>query len=143
MIQNERQYGVTQRKMAALKARLDTMERQPNPDLPEEIRESDLFSIRYLIDELQAEIIEYEKQYYREAVPFRLESVLDDLPAALARARIARGWSERDLAQALGSSEQQVRRDERGGYSKASLARLTQVARTLGLKISGEVRVVE
>jgi transcriptional regulator with XRE-family HTH domain len=59
----------------------------------------------------------------------------------LSRARIARGWTHRDLANALGTSEQQVQKDERGGYRKASLTRLERVASILGVRISGRAQL--
>jgi HTH-type transcriptional regulator/antitoxin HipB len=143
MIQNERQYQVTRRKLAKLSETLEALQKQPDLSLPEIVRESDVFSIRYLMGELQTEIAEYDKLHSGEFSSLHLDSVLDELPSALTRARVARGWTQRDLAQALGSTEQQVKRDEQGGYAKASLARLSQVARTLGVSITGEVRLAD
>lgn len=58
------------------------------------------------------------------------------VPEALARARLAAGLSQRELASRLGVSEQQVQKDEAGAYARASLARLVRVADALGLRLS-------
>ena len=53
---------------------------------------------------------------------------LADLAALLVKARIARRWTQRQLADALGIAEQQVQRYEATGYRSASLARISDVA---------------
>ena len=68
-----------------------------------------------------------------------MESVLSDLPGALVRARIARGWTHKDLAQALGTTEQQVQKVRYSGYARANLERLQRVATALGIEIAGRV----
>ncbi len=57
------------------------------------------------------------------------------------RARIARGWTHKDLAQALGTTEQQVQKDESGGYARANLDRLQRVASALDIEITGCARL--
>ena len=60
-------------------------------------------------------------------------SSLAELPTLLVKARIARGWTQRDLADALGVAEQQMQRYEATGYRAASLARLCDVAEALNV----------
>jgi transcriptional regulator with XRE-family HTH domain len=67
---------------------------------------------------------------------FRLDS-LDDLSDALVKARIARGLTQRDLAERLGVTEQMVQRDEAGRYAYASLSRVADVADALGFAFRG------
>lgn len=52
------------------------------------------------------------------------------------KARIARGWTQRRLAEALGVAEQQVQRYESTGYRSASLARICDVAAALDVAVS-------
>lgn len=52
------------------------------------------------------------------------------------KARIARGWTQRRLAHALGVAEQQVQRYESTAFRSASLARICDVADALDIKIS-------
>ena len=94
-----------------------------------------------LIGDLRAELDEYEKLKAGTVRALPLESVFSDLPGALVRARIARGWTHKDLAQALGTTEQQVQKDESGGYARANLERLQRVATALGIEIAGRVRL--
>src|SRR5947209_3850934 len=142
MIQNEREYAVTKKQHAMLAHSLAHMQEHPDTSLPEIVRQSDQFGIRFLMDDLEQEMAEYEKLRAGQISTLRLRSLLYELPSALSRARIARGWTHRDLANALGTSEQQVQKDEHGGYRKASLARLERVASILGVRIGGRAKLL-
>jgi len=61
---------------------------------------------------------------------------LSELPGILIKARIARGLSQRDLAETLGLKEQQIQRYESEEYATANLRRLAEVAEALRLNIS-------
>ena len=141
MIQNERQYVVTKKQLQMLEASLAEAHANPNPAQPEVIRQAGLNGIRFLIEDLEAEIAEYERLRDGQVTSLPLASVLEELPSALARARVARGLTQRDLARALGTTEQQVQKDESGGYARASLTRLRRVAEVLGLRLAGEAKL--
>ena len=53
-----------------------------------------------------------------------------------AHARIARGWTQRQLAEALGMAEQQIQRYEANDYRSTSLARLCDIANALGVTVA-------
>ena len=141
MIQNEREYAVTKKQLAMLAESLAEAQSHPNPAQPEAFRQAGLNGIRFLMEDLEAEIAEYERLRDGQVSSLPLSSVLEELPSALTRARIARGWTHHDLAKALGTTEQQVQKDEKGGYAKASLARLRRVAEVLGMRLAGEARL--
>ena len=126
-----------QEKMSALQQ----AEKSPNPALPPRAQRAGINGMRALICDLQGELDEYEKLKTGTVRALPLPSVLSDLPSALVRARIARGWTQKDLAQALGTTEQQVQKDESGCYARANLARLQRVATALGIEIAGRVRL--
>ena len=63
----------------------------------------------------------------------------DELPAALIKARIAAGLSQKDLAERLGLKEQQVQKYEATDYTSASLERVRAVIRALGVSVKEEV----
>jgi HTH-type transcriptional regulator/antitoxin HigA len=63
-------------------------------------------------------------------------STLEDLPSILIRARIVKGFSQRQLAEAIGLKEQQIQRYEAEEYASANLQRLAEIANALGLNIS-------
>jgi len=49
---------------------------------------------------------------------------------------VARGWTQRRLAEALGVAEQQIQRYESSAYRSASLARLCDIADALGVTVT-------
>ena len=61
---------------------------------------------------------------------------LEDLSTVLVKARIARGWTQRQLAEALGMAEQQIQRYEANDYRSTSLARLCDIANALGVTVA-------
>lgn len=61
----------------------------------------------------------------------------EDLGRALIKARIARGWTQTQLAQALGMAKQQVQRYEATAYAAASLRRIARVAEAVELRLIG------
>ena len=63
-------------------------------------------------------------------------SDIGDLPMMIIHARIARGLSQRELANLVGLKEQQIQRYESEKYSSASLNRLREIAKALNLSIT-------
>ena len=61
---------------------------------------------------------------------------LHGIAELLIKARIARGWTQAELGDALDMAVQQVQRYEATGYASASLARLSDVATALGVEIT-------
>ena len=69
------------------------------------------------------EIEEYDRLRSGAVSAFEATS-LAELATLLVKARIARGWTQRRLADALGIAGQQVQRYESSDYRSASLARI-------------------
>lgn len=90
------------------------------------------------IEELRAELAEYEALRRGEVMVIELDS-LDDLPDALIRARTAAGLTQEALAHRLGLKKQQIQRYEATSYAGVSLARLQSVADALDVDISERV----
>lgn len=63
-------------------------------------------------------------------------SSIEELVTLLVKARVARGWTQRRLADVLGVAEQQVQRYESTGYRSASLARICEIAAALDVTIT-------
>ena len=59
---------------------------------------------------------------------------LTDLPEGLIKARIARGMTQKQLAESLNLQEQQIQRYEATLYKGAALERIEAVAKVLGLR---------
>lgn len=130
MIQNEHQYKITHTKLLELERAIVSLETNPT-NLSERLLKAEKKGIQVLIERLQSEIVEYDN-LKQQKVAIQITSV-DDLAIALIKARIAAGMTQKELALKIGIQEQQIQRYEENHYASASLARLTQIARALGI----------
>jgi HTH-type transcriptional regulator / antitoxin HipB len=141
MIQNERQYRMTQTKLQEFEQELAAIDPQ-DPNLhPRQIlgwTNSYNLSIR----QLKQEIAEYEQLKSGNIFTFVLGS-LNDLPTTLIKARIATGMTQKELAEKIGVQEQQIQRYESNHYSSASFERLRSIADALKIEITQAVMQVE
>ena len=132
MITNEVQYRATRAHLAKFEeAALNLAARQDRSKLTQ----LEIDAVRAQADDLRTEIQEYELLRSGGVSSFAANS-LEDLAVLLVKARIARGWTQRQLADALGIAEQQVQRYESTGYRAASLARICDVAAALGVTVT-------
>lgn len=131
MITNERQYEQTRKQLERLATLLASTEAGEAGD--EGFR--DVQAAGLAIQDLRDELHEYEQLREGAMRVFEADS-LAGLADALIKARIARGWTQRHLAQALGVAEQQIQRYESTAYRSASLARLCDIAEALGVKVT-------
>ncbi|WP_406373512.1 helix-turn-helix domain-containing protein [Streptomyces sp. NBC_00647] len=95
-------------------------------------------SLQDFAADLQREITEYNEIRRGEVRTFQVDG-FSDLAKALIKARMTCRLSQADLAERLGVAEQQVQRDEAGGYERASLTRLADVAEALGYHLTGNL----
>jgi HTH-type transcriptional regulator / antitoxin HigA len=63
----------------------------------------------------------------------------NDIGALLVAARVAKGWTQKELARRLFLPEQQVQRYEAERYRSISLSGLQRVARALGIRLNADV----
>ena len=77
--------------------------------------------------DLEGELKEYEALKTGQFDPRPLNALVN-LPKLLIQARIAKGLSQRQLAERLGLKEQQIQRYEATEYAHASLTRMREVA---------------
>ena len=132
MITNEVQYRATRAHLAKFEeAALNLVARQDRSKLTQ----LEIDAVRAQADDLRTEIEEYELLRSGGVSSFAANS-LEELAVLLVKARIARGWTQRQLADALGIAEQQVQRYESTGYRAASLARICDVAAALGVTVT-------
>ena len=125
MICNRRQAAVSRRRHAELLAAA----RQ----LPEGQRDSHLA----MASEIGDELAEYEAITSGRRTWFEVADI-DSLGEALIKARLARGWTQRQLAEKLDVSEQMVQKDEARQYEHAGLARIAEIADVLGFALTGQ-----
>jgi transcriptional regulator with XRE-family HTH domain len=141
MIKNERQYRITKAQAERFENALAELSigRQPPKDAVHPlIEKAQREALKSQLDDLNAEISAYEALRSGQQFVLAQES-FEDLPNALIQARIASGLSHKELAERLNLKEQQIQRYEATEYASASLDRLIDIIKALGLSIRGDV----
>jgi len=132
MIANERQYQVTRKKLAELAELKTSVEQGTAGD--DGFSDFQADALESQMDDLRAEVAEYEQLRAGDVTTIEAVS-LAGLADALIKARIARGWTQAELARRLGVAEQQVQRDEASRYAGAALSRLCDIADALEVEV--------
>jgi ribosome-binding protein aMBF1 (putative translation factor) len=142
MIYNERQLKITKNRLEQFKESLAQLKVSQQPqDIDPLLWKAEQDAIRSTIEELEADIQEYERLKAGKIKSVKVSS-FDDVPKALIQGRIAQGFTQKDLAEKLGVREQQVQHDEEILYSSASLSRLKRVAEVLGIEVEGKATLL-
>lgn len=140
MIKNERQYRITKAqadKFTLVLTQFATSEGKDEKIHPL-LRKAQEDALRSQLVDLRVQLEEYESLQAGKRATFQLES-LEELPRAIIQARIASGLSQKELAERLGLKEQQLQRYEATEYASASLSRIIEVTRALGMKVREDV----
>jgi len=137
MITNERQYRITSTQLEKLKMAINAFDIKAAIERTKSkiLARAELDALRSECENLILQLQEYET-LKSGSVEILKVSTLHELPTILIKARIVKGWSQRQLADALDLKEQQIQRYEAEEYASANLHRLAEVADTLGLNIS-------
>jgi DNA-binding XRE family transcriptional regulator len=134
VITNEVQYRATRGHLAKFEEAITNLEAMGSTAVGAKLRALELDALRSQAADLQTEVNEYEQLRTGTLTTFEATS-LPELATALVKARISKGWTQRQLAEQLGVAEQQVQRYEATGYASASLARLSDTAAALGAHV--------
>ena len=132
MITNEKQYRITSSWVKKFEKSLEALleEQKQKPNVRPKMQQMHIDAARSEIEVLRAQLAEYDElRAGRVEVPEL--SVIDDVPRALIRARIASGMTQQQLAQALHLKTQQIQKYEASNYAGASLSRVREIARVL------------
>jgi len=130
MIKNEHQYRVTRGEIQGFEDALAELSSRPAGSLPDIIRKARADALGSQLEDLRAELGEYEAIREGATAPRRPQS-LRDIPRFLIQSRIYRGWTQRDFSERCGLKEQQIQRYEAQDYGQASLDTLCELARVL------------
>ena len=134
MIYSDKQYTVSSAQLEKLgKALANAKERVSDQPW---LQQAEIDGLKSQIADIESELSEYNLLKSGQ-VSFSKTYSLEELPRVLVQARIASGMSQTDLADKLNMRPQQVQRYEATDYMGASLARLIEVSRALGVKTSG------
>ena len=133
MITNERQYQISKAQVAKFRAAIDAPDayiKTLHPRAQKALREA----ARSQLDDLLAEVADYEQLRDGQLTSITAESIADLAPA-LIKARIMRNWTQKELAEKLAVAEQQVQCYEATQYKGVSVERLQAVADALKLRV--------
>jgi transcriptional regulator with XRE-family HTH domain len=130
MIKNDKQFGVTKKKLAEFKLALNQIEEQVGIDPI--LKQIQLDAIKSQIEEFEETLAEYERLKKGDSHFLKVES-LQDLPRALISARIVNGWTQSELADKVHIQEQQIQRYEATDYASATINRIYDISQALEL----------
>lgn len=135
MIQNERQYNVTKGQISKLEDALAAA-KETKARMAPRVYAAMMAGIQSQIEELRQQLREYEDLATAEALHLRSA---EELPQLLIHARVARGYTQKDLAHRLNLKPQQVQKYEATGYRSASLRRVLDVIKALELQFETDI----
>ena len=132
MIYSDKQYRISSGELTKLKDALNVAQMRETDQ--EWLKIAEIDALKSQIEEIKAELAHYDLLKAGQ-ITFAKSFALESLPSILIQARIASGMSQTDLAKALGLKPQQIQRDEASNYMGASLAKLIEISRLLGVHI--------
>lgn len=138
MIRNDTERRNAEKQLDYLRAELEAREGENRDAATRDVAEA----LRMQITDIEKEVIEYDDLRNGRLAALEAET-LDGLGDLLVKSRIARGWTQAALAEALDMEPQQVQRYERNDWQKASLWRLQEAAEALALDLTLRVRLAE
>jgi len=141
MIKNERQYRITQTRVDEFRQTIARWEQERRASqLHPKLQKAQADALRSQLETLERELKEYDdlRSGRRRVLTY---TSFDELPKALVQARIARGWTQKELADRLGLDEQKIQDYEATDYQRASLARIKEVVRALEIEVREEVKL--
>jgi ribosome-binding protein aMBF1 (putative translation factor) len=134
MIKNERQYAITKAQAEKFTRALAQLTHQSakRQKVHPLLRKAEEQALRSQLADLRAEMQEYQSLRSGKYPPPKISSI-GELARLLIQARIASGFTHKELAEKLGLKEQQIQRYEATDYASASLSRLMEVSRALAI----------
>ena len=133
MIKNDKQLNNTKDVMLGFQASLEKV--KADDTFPQIRKDFEIAHLTQKVLEFQKQINEYEQLKKGEAPSLKVDDFAK-FPEILIKARIARGWTQAELAEKVGIEEQQIESYEAGDYSTASLPRIDDSIYALGIKLS-------
>lgn len=139
MIKNERQYRITKAQSDKFRDAVEEMLKSGAQEGIDPILQmAQVDALKSQLSDLEEDIREYEALRAGKYDVFEIPS-FDELPKGLIQARIALGFTQKDLADRLGIKEQQLQRYEATEYSSASMERMNEVIKALGVTVREDI----
>jgi DNA-binding XRE family transcriptional regulator len=143
MIRNERQYRITRAQADKFREAIEAGQRAgPPAKVHPRLHKASLDAMRSQLEDLERDLKTYD-DLQRGRGRKSVAGSFAELGALLIQARIARGWTQRELAERLGLQMQKIQQYEATEYESASLARVLQVWHALGAEVDVKAKLVE
>jgi transcriptional regulator with XRE-family HTH domain len=142
MIKNERQYKITGAQAEKFRAAIAQAKAEPpSAGVHPRMHQASIDGMVSQLETLERELHAYEE--LRSGRVKYLGGDISELATVLIEARIARGWTQRELGERLGLDEQKIQQYESGGYASASVTRVLEIIEALGTTIALEVTLAQ
>lgn len=133
MLKNDREYVSTKKKIRKLEDALRIADKT-TVEMPDFIFDAMVAGIQSQIDDMKAEVQEYEQLAGSNTIA--VES-LENIGELLIKARISHGYNQKNLAAKVGLSPQQIQKYEADEYQSADLKKIVEIAAALELTMEG------
>jgi len=140
MIKNDRQYRITKAQAEKFERAIKEAAVSPRPNVPPALRKAQMDALKSQLADLREELEEYNALRSGRRKTVAIGS-LDELLKTLIQARIAGGLTQEELAAKLGLKPQQIQRYEATEYHSASMDRMKEVLRVLGVRLRRPVEL--
>lgn len=127
MIRNDKQFQLTRKKLQAFTEALEEL--QVRKGMLVRIQAA---ALKSQINGLEEEMADYERLRSGAVRSIYIDAI-ENMHEALIKGRIARGWSQADLAEKMQLKEQQIQRYEATNYTTAGFLRIIEVIQALEL----------
>src|SRR5947208_621264 len=139
MIKNDRQFRITKAQAEKFETAVRELEQRAlSSRLHPLLQKAQVDALKSQLADLREELREYEELRSGKRKSLSVDS-FEQLGRALIQARVASGMSQKQLADKLGLKEQQIQRYEATEYQTASVARIQDVIRALGIAVREDI----
>lgn len=132
MIKNEKQYVITKKKLKDFQSALELIKVSEDNinDLSFKLKTN---SINSQIEVLKNELLEYET--LKKGIKSISTRNIDSITTGIIKARIAKGYNHKKMAEILGTSEQQIQKYESEDYLNISIKKFQQIITALDINV--------
>jgi len=140
MIKNDRQFRITKAQVQRFEKAIKDVAAAPKRAIHPVLQKAEMDALKSQLSDLRQELEEYTalRSGKRKTVAF---GSFEDLPKTLIQARIASGLTQEELASKLGLKPQQIQRYEATDYHSASMERMSEILRALGVRLRHPVEL--
>jgi ribosome-binding protein aMBF1 (putative translation factor) len=140
MIKNDRQFRITKAQAEKFERAIKDTASAPKRAVHPLLQKAEMDALKSQLSDLRHDLEEYSALRSGKRKTVALGS-FDDLPKTLIQARIAAGLTQEELASKLGLKPQQIQRYEATDYHSASMVRMNEILRALGVRLRHPVEL--